>query len=90
MALATATDLPEPGLLIRPATGEVERVDRQHDAVQTEGGEGVVEHQARRLGAVPLAPPDRLTDEDAELGAAVTVVDVGQVGRAHGPPRGRS
>jgi hypothetical protein len=43
--------------------------------VQTEGGEGIVEHQARRLGTVPFAPPGRLTDEDAELGAAVTMVD---------------
>src|SRR5215216_1133879 len=68
MALAPATNLPEPGLLIRPATGKVERVDRQHDVVQTEGGESEVEHQSRGLGAVPLSPIVRLADEDAKLG----------------------
>ena len=71
VALATARDLAEPGLLIGPATSEVECVDREHDVVQPEDGEGKLEHQPRRLGPVALAPTPHLTDEDAELGTAV-------------------
>src|SRR5215207_1381485 len=34
----------------------------------------------------PPSPAGHLADQDPELGAALAVVDVRQVGRAHGPP----
>ena len=74
MTLATPPDFVKPGLLVRSPAREVERVDRQHDVVQTEGGEGEIEHESRCLGAESLAATGRVTDEDPELGATMPVV----------------
>src|SRR5438874_10012582 len=87
-ALSPPAELAEPGLLIGALPGQVEAISGEHHAVQPERGEGVVEHQARRLGAV--APPAAvgLADENAEYGRAAAPVDVEQVGVAdRAPPR---
>src|ERR687894_61982 len=59
-ALATPAELAEAGLLVGAPPGEVVLVGGEQDAVQPEGGEGVVEHQPRRLGAVAPAARVRL------------------------------
>src|SRR5205085_8678590 len=78
----------EAGLLVRAEPGEVERDDGQFDAVQAEGGEGVVEHQARGLGAVAAPPVRRLGDADGERGRPVAPVDPHQAGVADRPSGG--
>src|SRR5207302_1084205 len=64
-------ELPEPRFLICPDAGEIEGIDAEHDAMQAEGGEGVIEHQARRLRAVTLAARIRRANHDAELRRAI-------------------
>jgi len=85
-ALAATTELLEPGLAIGRLPRQVVTVGREHDAVQPEGGEGVVEHQPRRLGAIALAACVGLADDDAETGGARAPVHVEEIGPPDGPP----
>jgi hypothetical protein len=65
---------------LKPCPRRVELEDRQHDVVETKGGESVVEHQTRRLGAVTLAPVLGLADKNAESGRTVAVIYAVQTG----------
>ncbi len=56
----------------------VELEDSKHDVVEADGGEGVVEHEARRLRAVAFVSGFSVSDENAELRPAVAVVYVRQ------------
>src|SRR5215204_7300633 len=84
-AFAPPAERLEAGPLVSLDACRVELEDRQHNVVEAEGGKGEGEHQARRLGAISLAPALRLADQDAEGGRAVAEVHAVQPGIADGP-----
>src|SRR5207245_11623817 len=74
--LSASPDLAEPGPGVGAEAALVEAERGQHDVVEAEAVEAVVQHQAGRLGAVTFASARLLADQDAELRGAVEVVDV--------------
>src|SRR3954454_12683845 len=79
MRLAPAPDDAEAGLFVGADRARIVAEDAQHDVVQAQGVEAVVEHEHRRLGAVSLAPAVRLADVDAELSGPMAVVDAMEI-----------
>ena len=77
----------KPARLVRPDRALVVGVHLEQDGMQAKRLEAVGEHQARRLGGVPLPPALLLPDEDVEPGRLVPVVDVSKVGAADRPHR---
>ena len=74
----------EAGLLVRAPAPGIALVDQQTDAFQAELAEAEVADRAQRIGPVALVPLGRLADRDAELGAAVDLIDAVQAGCSDG------
>src|SRR5687768_3596196 len=70
-AFPAPADLAEAGFLIAAAAGVVVLEDHQHDVVQAENGEGVVEEEPHRLCPIAASPRVRLADHDANERAPV-------------------
>ena len=87
-ALPTSAHLAEADFSIAPAAGAVVLEDRQHDAVQVEDGEGVVEEEPHRLRAIATAPRVRFADHDADHRAPVGEVHLVQSAVANRAARG--
>ena len=65
MTLKPAREAGPPG---GPQPARVVAEHPQPDAVQVDPGEGVVQHEPRGLGAVPLAPAVLLPEHEGQLG----------------------
>src|SRR5262249_32206811 len=70
----TATKRLEPGAQVGADGAFVVAVYSEHDVVQSQQRETVVEHQNRGFRTIALAPAILLTDEDVELGGLVDSV----------------
>src|SRR5262249_17905016 len=84
VAAVVVVGLPQHALLneadlgVGPPAALVVLIDVQPNAVEVQGGKGVIGDQPRGLGAVALAPLVLVAQEDPEAGAAVFPVDAVQ------------